>query len=245
MKNPLGLSRDVPDPVKRKIRQACGFGCVVCGGSIVEYEHIIPPFSEATIHDPNRMALLCPTCHSKVTSGFMAKDTVAAARTDPYCRRIGYANQFLDIGRGVPSLVFGGMRMVNCPIPIEFKGVPLFEVKEAEADSAPFRLSGNFFNSAGNQSLQIIDNEWRASASNWDVEVSGGAIIIRDDPGHISLRLVADPPSGLVVERMHMQIGQWRFIGGPDKLILKQPGGGESHFTRCLASNCRVGLGIG
>lgn len=29
--NKQGISRDIPDPIKRDVRQRCGFGCVICG----------------------------------------------------------------------------------------------------------------------------------------------------------------------------------------------------------------------
>ena len=245
MTDPQGLGSRVPDSLKRQVRQACGFGCVVCGGLIIQYEDIDPAISETTAYEANAMALLCPGCHAEFTSGAMAKEAVAAARAAPYCRRVGCASAFVEIGRGVPSLVFGGVKLVNCPTPIMFQGVPVFTVKQAEADGAPFRLSGDFYNAYGVESLKIVDNEWRALASNWEVEVSGGAITIRDSPAHITLRLVADPPSGLIVEQIDMQVRQSRFIGGPDRLILKQPSGGEAQFTGGMASDCRVGLTIG
>ena len=65
--NKYGLSRNIPEDVKLAVRQACGFGCVVCGMSIIEYEHIDPPFHDATVHDPTKIALLCATCHGNVS----------------------------------------------------------------------------------------------------------------------------------------------------------------------------------
>lgn len=106
MKNKYGLSRDIPADVKRAVRQACGYGCIICGAAIVEYEHVDPPFPEAREHDPRAIALLCPQCHAKVTRGFLAKQTVKEALLDPVCKKKGYASEFFDIGRTHPKLVF-------------------------------------------------------------------------------------------------------------------------------------------
>ena len=56
-KNQYDLSREIPADVKRAVRQACGYGCVICGSAIIEYEHVDPTFNEAREHDPT--ARLC------------------------------------------------------------------------------------------------------------------------------------------------------------------------------------------
>jgi hypothetical protein len=245
MPNQHGLSRNIPADVKRSVRQRCGYGCVVCGGAIIEYEHIDPPFAEATSHDPAAIALLCPRCHSKVTRGFMSKDTVQEALAHPAAKARGYANELFDLGHGIPQLVFAGATITNTPIPIEVSGIPLFEVEEPEEEGAPFRFTGNFFNSRGQGSVAIVENEWRAHAANWDVEATGGVITIRDAPDQISLRLRASPPNALVVEQLDMIAGSYRFRGNRDDLFVQTPGGGTMQFTRCIASNCRVGFSFG
>jgi hypothetical protein len=245
VKNQYGLSRDIPATAKRQVRQACGLGCIICGASIIEYEHVDPPFEEAKEHDPERITLLCPQCHAKVTRRFISKQTVLEDMRDPCCKRSGYSSEFLDIGRTHPAVVFGGITLTRCPVPVEFKGEALFEVKEAERAGGPFRLSANFYNSRGERSLQIVDNEWRAYGTNWDVEAVGGTITIRDDPGHISLRLVAAPPNGIIIASLDMYLSGLRFLGDPETLRVQYPNGSRMAFTGCLADQCRVGLSVG
>ena len=72
-KNRFGLSRDIPDKKKRAIRQACGFGCIVCGCMLFEYAHSDPPFEDAKTHDPEKIKLLCKGCHGKFDKGLIAR----------------------------------------------------------------------------------------------------------------------------------------------------------------------------
>ncbi len=204
-----------------------------------------PPFAEASVHDPARIALVCPQHHAKVTTGFLSREAVIGAMRDPFAKRVGYASEFLEIGKQHPKVVFGGVTLTNCLMPVVARGLPLFMVQEAEEPGAPFRLSANFFNSKGQPSLQVVDNEWRVSGDNWDVEATGGRIVVRDAPGHVSLRLVASVPDALTVERLDMFLAGLRFIGSPTDLRVEYPGGGGGIFTNCLMNGGRIGLAIG
>jgi hypothetical protein len=65
---------------------------------IIEYEHVDPEFHEAYAHDPEKITLLCPTHHAKVTRGFLSKNAVKAALADPFCKKVGFSYEFFDFG---------------------------------------------------------------------------------------------------------------------------------------------------
>lgn len=243
--NKHGLKRDIPAAVKREVRQNCGFGCVVCGLSIYEYEHIDPSYSEAKEHDPKRIALLCPQCHAKVTRGFMSKESVKDALNKPYCKSTGFSNEFFDFGTAHPQIVFGGVTLKNCNIPIQVKDVPLFEIKAPEENGGPFLLSAHFYNSRGEEHLVIEDNEWKVANWNWDVETVGGAITIKDRPRHIALKLRADPPRGIVVEKVDMYVKGYYFSGNESEIYLTAPGQGQLKLKDCIFDGCHIGMSIG
>jgi hypothetical protein len=242
MSNIYGLPRDIPADTKRLVRQRCGFGCVVCGLGIVQYEHVDPEYKDAHKHDPDAIALLCPQCHARVTTKMWSKARVKLAMKQPKCKQVGYTRDFFDLCGGHPSLQFGGVLLSNCPTPIEVGGHPLFSVKPPEEEGGPFRLSGLFTDSYGMVSLQIEDNEWRASSKAWDVEVKGPRITIREGKGDIHLVLRADPPQCLVVERLNMSIAGMRFEADGDFLRVHTPNGGTMDFTKSVMDNCRVGM---
>ena len=240
--NKYGLSRAIPADVKRKVRQHCGFGCVVCGVGIIEYEHVDPEFHEAQKHESENIALLCPQCHARVTRKFCSKEKIKQAMINPICRKQGFTKEVFDFCGGHPTLQFGGMTLNNCPIPIKVAGHPLFKIEKPEVEGGPFRLSGIFCDIKGNGTLQIVENEWIASSANWDVEVSGGVIIIREAHKIIHLRLKVDPPNKLIVDYLNMNLGGWEFEANGDFLRVKYPSGEINTFTACSADNCRVGM---
>ena len=242
MKNKYGLDRKIPPDIKRAVRQHCGFGCVVCGLGIIEYEHVDPKFCKAKEHDADKIALLCPQCHSKVTRGFLSKEKIKKAMQQPLCKQQGFAKEVFDFCGGHPSLQFGGVLLSNCPIPIQVGGQPLFKIEKPEQEGGPFRLSGVFCDSNGKITLQIMENEWIASTNSWDVEVLGGAITIREAPRKIHLKLAVEPPQKLIVERLDMSLNNLGFEANGDFLRVKFSGGGGSEFTGCVVDNCSVGI---
>lgn len=240
--NAFGLSRDIPAEVKRQVRQRDGFGCVICGLGIIQYEHVEPEFKDARMHDPNCIALLCPQCHSKVTSRMWSKGRVKLAMRSPKCQELGYSREFFDFSDDHPSLQFGGVLLRNCPIPIEVGGYPLFEIKRPENDGEPFLFSGLFTDNNGNISLQIKDNEWKAFSNAWDVEVKGPTIIIRESRRFIHLKLRISLPNTIVVEKLDMKLGGYHFEANGDYLKVTMPNGGTNEFTSCLADHCKIGM---
>lgn len=240
--NMYGLPRTIPSDVKRKVRKACGFGCVICGLGIVQYEHVDPEYHVAKEHDPEKIALLCPGCHAKVTTRQWSKARVKLAMKSPKCKQVGYANEFFDFCNGHPHLKFGGLKIVRCDIPIQVQGYSLFSIEPPEFEGEPFRLSGHFTDANGNVTLVIKDNEWMASSDSWDVEVVGPCITIREGLRKVHLVLRAEPPHGLVVEKVDMLLGGYRFVANGDDLEIHTPDGSNFNFSSCYLGDGRVGV---
>ena len=238
--NKHGLSRKIPSDVKRAVRQRCGFGCVICGEGVIDYEHVDPEFSEALSHEAKNIALLCPRHHTKITRKIWSKEKVKKAMADPFCKRQGFSNDFFDFCDRSPVLKFGGVSLKKCPVPIMVGDVPLFKVEKPEATGAPFRLSGTFVDSNGNQSFSIVKNEWMASASNWDVETVGRAITVREGPGNIHLRLVVDLPNTLIVDRLKMSLDGYRFEANSEMLTVTLRDGTSVSFTGLISDGART-----
>jgi hypothetical protein len=244
MHNRFGLSRSIPNDVKRQVRQSCGYGCVICGTAIVEYEHVRPDFARAKVHDPQAIALLCPTCHAKKTRNFLSVRRILEAMEKPKPKTKGFAFSELEDHNNHPYVVLGGMTLKNCPTPVEVRGIPLIRIECAEVSCGPYQLSASFFDVNGIPSLFIRRNEWQVASNSWDVEAVGGQITVRTGPGEIALQLLLDPGEGIVVQRLRMHCAGYFFEANHSQLEVVSPGGGRMSFTNSLVDNCNVGLAL-
>lgn len=242
--NQYGLPRAIPEGVKREVRQRCGFGCVICGMAIVQYEHVEPEYKDAYKHEADKIALLCPSCHSRVTTKQWSKARVKLAMRSPKCLQVGFTRDYFDFSDQFPALRFGGMLLRNCPTPIQIHGYPLFSIKPSEDPLVPFLFSGTFTDSQGEVSLRIVDNEWMVGADVWDLVVEGPRIMIREAHRKVHLVLRVDPPNELVVERLDMALGAYRLEANGDSLVIYQGSNGRAELTNCIADHCQVGISL-
>jgi hypothetical protein len=192
-RNRYGLERDIPEAVKREVRQHCGFGCVVCGAAICEYEHFNPPFMEARAHLKEGIALLCGGCHGKVTRKLWSKEKIAMAWGNPCTFKQGCSKDALDVGAEF-SLVLGSCtyrRFRN--IIATASGQSWFSIDPPEAVGAPCQVSVEFRDEVGACVLKIEHNELVIPNRNWDVEFDGPKLTIRTGLGQLALVMRADP----------------------------------------------------
>lgn len=205
-KNKHGLSRHISDEIKLKIRQACGFGCVVCGMTIYTYEHIDPEFAYAEAHDPSRMALLCGSCHLKVTKKIWSKDKIKQARIAPMCKQRGYSNDFFDIGEpfgvSIGRIYFFKNETGDL---LQIDGKTVLSLKKE--DGEPPKLSGTFCDNEGKVLFEIKENEWIGSPESWDIESLGSTLIIKDKQDSILLQINARPPHIVAIQIANLVYG--------------------------------------
>jgi len=168
MKNKHGLPRYIPSEIRRAVRQRSGFGCVLCGCAIGEYEHVVPEFKNATSHEVDNIAYLCPTCHAKVTKGLLDKETVRQAMKEPWSIRHGHCHDAFLAGKEDAFVRLGGMSFYNC-IALSVDNVPIFGILPPQQKGQPYRLFGIFTDSTGQVTLRIEDNEWYGNAQIWDI----------------------------------------------------------------------------
>lgn len=242
--NRFGLKRRIPDPIKRTVRQKYGFGCIICGSAIIEYDHHDPVYAEAKEHSPDGIIILCPQCHSKVTRGFWSRKKVVEAVQNPKCLEEGYTKELFDIGYSHPKIKIGGFTLSNCMIPLQIHGSDLIRVQKPEKNGAPFRLSANLYNQNGKRTLIIDENEWIADTNNWDIETIGPRITIRESHRNVNLVIRALPPDGIAIERIQMLVGNYFIDGDENDLTIHEPSG-NTFKVRGFGDNCLVGFVLG
>ncbi|TCV17902.1 CRISPR-associated Cas5-like protein [Vibrio crassostreae] len=202
--NKYGLTDTIASPVKREVRQRCGFGCVNCGNAVYQYEHLEPTFAEAKEHNPDHIVLLCGGCHDRVSRKILSKETIKVRSQNPICKQKGFSFGPFDLGLVEPTVKIGTLTCKNVESLIQIDGESIFSIKKPECEGAPFRINAYLADRDGTEVLKITDNEWVTSTSNWDVEVVGPKITIRKGLGDITLVLRTEAPHSLIVERLEM-----------------------------------------
>jgi hypothetical protein len=190
--------------VARKVRQRCGFGCIVCGCGYYHYEHIDPEFHEAKEHDPAKITLLCGRCHDLVTRGTWSKEKVAKRDKDPCCLRAGFARWDADLGDANQHVFFGDVEFYNPAVVLHMFGEDLLAIKPPEEAGAPVRVSARFYDEDEAATLAIVDNEVQVFVGNWDIETVARKTTIRRGPGEFALELEIEPRRFIVINRLDM-----------------------------------------
>lgn len=183
--NKYGLSRNIPTDVAFEVRKRCGFGCVVCGNSIVDYDHYNPEFASCTEHQSDGIILLCPT-HHRTKGVFIAKQTMRKWVSNPFCTKYEYSHHPIDIQNS--EVKIGPYVATDCPHVLRYGDHPIVWFEEPEAVGAPPRLNMIGKDKDGRKLFSIINNKWEASRNNFDVIMkrSGdvGIILVRDKSGY-------------------------------------------------------------
>ncbi len=212
--NSFGLTRRIPNGVKRAVRQTCGYGCVACGCAIYEYDHVDPPFEEAREHDPRRIALLCGACHAKKTRGLLSTQTVMAALASPASKREGFSRVALDVGPDtlvavqVGATSFKGMKNI-----LIIDEEPVLSVLPPESRGLPPRINAVFYDRSNSLVATIVENEWRGEVSAFDIETVGSRITVRSQLREIDLSIEVVPPRGIVIHRLRMHRNGKSIVG--------------------------------
>ena len=182
LKNKHGLSRDIPESVKRQVRQDCGFGCVVCATALYEYEHIDPTFAEARDHRAECIGLLCPNCHVAVTRGLRSKEEIKRAREHPACLARGFSKFDFQFEPGAPlDVILGRITFRGVENILAIDGTPILAVCPPRHPTEPPLLSAVFFDRNETTIAKVIENEWQGSAEAFDITTRGALFSIRSE----------------------------------------------------------------
>lgn len=250
--NRHGLIRNIPEAVKREVRQRSRFGCVVCRSAIYTYEHIDPPFAEARTHDPDHICLLCPTHQALSTKGRLPKTEIQRAydalREDPAPERPKDDDFFRMYGQW-PVFQLGSCRFEMFASIINVDGEDVLSYQLVDGDP-PVRVNGFFRDEKGRELFRIRDNEWIGPVDVWDVTQVGRSLEIRG-PGNRLLFCAEKIPdrNELWIKNLEMYTPPFRVFLDPNQLTVSQhaeDGHGWFHFdishSRFVAGHCAIHL---
>ncbi|MBN1224549.1 MAG: HNH endonuclease [Candidatus Aminicenantes bacterium] len=182
-----GESRDIPDGLRRRVRQECVFGCAHCGCPIIEYHHI-QPFSEVRSHDFDNLVALCPTCHQRADAGGQwGVDLLREMKRHPHNQDTTRDRFLVSSADFIVHL--GWFEFRNCTQLLALRDKVVLSCNRSI--DGIIMVSGLFHDSTGNLVATIVDNEWCVLAEKaWDVEfIRAKTLIVRTAPREIVLRM--------------------------------------------------------
>ncbi|WP_332799764.1 HNH endonuclease [Sphingomonas sp. PB2P12] len=184
------IPRDIPEPIKRVVRQECAFGCVLCGTPVFDYDHVID-FSLVNEHSADNIALLCKPHHADKTAGRISRDEVARGRKYPFnlnSDKTGsyqiYTGNEIDVWLG--SNRFYGANQNFDMQAIWINGTSYLTVHR---EGARFTFSTTICDASGNTILAVNRGELTIATGVWDYRFEGTLLSIRSGSGNIELEL--------------------------------------------------------
>ncbi|MHB1527689.1 MAG: HNH endonuclease [Candidatus Dormibacteria bacterium] len=236
----------IPDPIKRAVRQRCGFGCVICGLPLYDYDHLVP-WSVVRVHEPSNLVLLCAQHHREKTSRLLPTSAVAAASADPYNRRTGvshpydlnYAGDHCEALIGSNLHIWTSLADNTFTVPLIVDDTPLVLFR---AQQGHLLLTVQLFDQRNQLLVQIIDNQLVFSTASWDVELTGRQLTVRGGPGDVFVSMTFEVPARVVIDRARLWRNGIEVEVSPERLFLTRD---RNTISRLTASNCAVGIAIG
>lgn len=218
-RNKFGLSRYIPEAVKKLVRRRCGFGFVICGSAIITYEHIEPPFAQAREHHPDRMTLLCGSHQLESSKGILSKETIQSANKNPICKIKGRSTHIFDLGGKKPKLLLGGNDFTDCGYQIEVDREILFAILPPEPRSSRWRLSARFKSADGAVLCEIIENELVLNPSSFDLQQTSTKFQVLSADKSVAVELEIRPPDAVLLNRYSLSTERGKITIGPQSTI--------------------------
>jgi hypothetical protein len=242
--NNYGLKRYVPAEIRARIRKEAGFGCAICGCVLVDYEHIEPEFHQATEHDPDKMTLLCISCHGRVTRKIIPKKAVWDAKKDPKALQDGYVHDLLFVNTENMEIKIGNSSSKNTKTILTVHGKPIIWFEPPSETGEPSKLCAIFYDGNGTPISYVNRNQFTALSSNQDVKSES-----------TELSIVSNGVKCLVMNReggeiLHISKMQAKYldtsvtIDNQDRLILKQ-GDSTISMGAFRVENCGSAIHLG
>ncbi|MGF1619004.1 MAG: hypothetical protein ACFCUR_00140 [Rhodomicrobiaceae bacterium] len=239
-------SRNIPLPIKREVRQRCGFGCVVCDLPLYEYEHM-EEWAVVQRHVSDEITLLCNQHHGEKTRGLLPKKEVKRANANPYNLREGVSKPYaLHFSGDEATVEIGGNRFTTGNNGRPFSMLPLV------IDNTPiiaFSMEGNHlfltlqvFDSFNRLLLQIIENQLVYSIIPWDIELVARNLKLREAHREILIEIEFLPPNKISVNRGRFLLNGVELLVRNNRVLLVN---NANIISGCEGRGAATGLALG
>ncbi|EIE1271962.1 MULTISPECIES: hypothetical protein [Vibrio] len=239
-------SRNIPLPIQREVRQRCGFGCVICGLPLYEYEHM-EEWAVVKRHVADEITLLCDQHHREKTGGLLPIEVVRAANKSPYNLREGNSKPYNLHFAGTEATVEIGSNSFTCRdkgygtamVPVSVDGTPLIGLILADGH---LLLNLVVFDEFNSPVLHIKNNQLIYSTSPWDIQLVGKKLTIREAHKKILFEIEFYPPNRVVINRGRLLRNGVEILIRPSNILVTN---NSMLLSECHAHNCYGGLIIG
>jgi hypothetical protein len=239
-------SRNIPLPIQRGIRQRCGFGCVICGLPLYEYEHM-EGWANVKRHLPEEITLLCDKHHKEKTNGLLPIEEVREADANPYNLREGVSKPYdlhfkgevaeISIGSNEFSTIYQGYGTIMVPISVDDTPLIGFIIGDDH-----LLLNLVLFDEFNNPVVHIKNNQLFYSVTPWDLQLIGTRLIVREAHRKILIEIEFYPPSRVVIKRGRFLRNGVEILVRPDNILITN---NAMVLRNCSARNVPGGLIIG
>lgn len=214
-------SRDIPAAIKRQVRQRCGFGCVVCGKPLYEYEHMLG-WANVREHDVDEITLLCDGHHREKTSGLLPIEVVREANANPFNIRNAASSPYVLHFSGPSCRVDVGNNVILAPVDGPFYAVVIdgFSLVGFRIEDGRYLLNALIVDECDDPVMVIEDNSLVHSVGLWDIEFVGRRLILRSAAHQILIDIVFEPPDSIKLQRGWLRLNGVEVYVRPDYVFL-------------------------
>ncbi|USH04026.1 hypothetical protein K6Q96_08585 [Grimontia kaedaensis] len=239
-------SRNIPLPIQREVRQRCGFGCVVCGMPLYEYEHM-EEWAEVKRHVADEITLLCDQHHREKTAGLLPKEVVAYANSDPFNLRKGASKPYnLHFAGKTAEIVVGGNSFTcedhgygTAMVPLSVDGTPLIGLVLTDGH---LLLNLVVFDECNVPILHIKNNQLLYSIEPWDIQLVGKKLTVREAARKILIEIEFMPPNKVIINKGRFLRNGVEVLIRPSNILVTN---NNTLISGCRAHNCFGGLILG
>jgi hypothetical protein len=239
-------SRDIPFPIQREIRQRCGFGCVICGMPLYEYEHMLG-WANVHRHVADEITLLCDQHERERTNNLLPLEVVMEANQNPHNWKTGVSKPYdLFFYGNECEIIIGGNRFTavdhgygTAVVPISVDGGPLIGFIIGDRH---LLLNIAVFDEFNKLVLQIKNNQLFYSINPWDIQLVGTTLKIREMQKRILIEIVFNPPNKVIINRGRFLRNGIEILIRPTNILITND---STLLSHCEFENCHTFLGIG
>lgn len=217
-------SRNIPLPIQREVRKRCGFGCVICGLPLFEYEHM-EEWAKVKRHVAKEITLLCDQHHREKTSGLLPKEVVIKANKRPFNLIEGSSKPYtLHYSGDSANVVIGNVRFITKDsgygtqlIPILVDNIPIIGIILADGH---FLLNILIHDKFNNIIFRIVNNQLIFKTELFDVQLIGKTLTIREEHRSILIVIKFETPNTIIISKGKFLINGVEIIINDSKVLV-------------------------